>query len=38
MAMSAEHISKFAAPHQQWQRPYMSEKFSSGTKNPEQTT
>ena len=37
MAMSAEHRSKFLALHQQWWHLQMSEKFSSGTKNPEQT-
>ena len=37
MAMSAEHRSKFAALHWQWWHLHMSEKFSSGTKNPKQT-
>ena len=37
MAMSAEHRSKFAALHRQWWRLHMSEKFSSGTKTPNQT-
>ena len=32
MAMSAEHRSKFAAPHLKWRRLQMSEKFSSVTK------
>ena len=36
MAMSAEHRSKFAALHRPLWRIYMSEKFSSGTKNPKQ--
>ena len=36
MVMSAEHRSTFAALHRQWRRPYISEKFSSGTKNPKQ--
>ena len=34
MTISAEHRSKFAAPHRQWSRLQMSEKFSSGTKTP----
>ena len=38
MAMSAEHRSKFAARHRQWWRLRMSEKFSSGTKNPNKQT
>ena len=37
IAMSAEHRSKFAALRRQWWRLLMSEKFSSGTKNPTQT-
>ena len=37
MAMSAEHRSKLAAVHRQWWRLHMSEKFSSGMKNPKQT-
>ena len=36
MAMTTEHRSKFAALHRQWWRLHMSEKFSSGTKNPKQ--
>ena len=32
----AEHRSKFAAFHRYWWRLVMSEKFSSGTKNPKQ--
>ena len=37
MALNAEHKSKFAALHPQWWRLHMSEKFSSGMKNPKQT-
>ena len=37
MAISAKHRSKFAALHRQWCRLDMSEKFSTGTKNPKQT-
>ena len=37
MTMSAEHRSKFAALHQQCCRLHMSEKFSSGTLNFNQT-
>ena len=37
MAMSAEHMSKFAAFHRQWWRLHMSEKCSSGTINSTQT-
>ena len=37
MAMSAEHRSKFEALHRQWWPLHMSEKFSSGTRNPKQT-
>ena len=35
MALSAEHRSKFAALHRNWWRLHTSEKFSSGTKNPQ---
>ena len=34
MDMSVESKSKFAAPHRQWFRLQMSEKFSSGTFTP----
>ena len=37
MSMSAVHMSKFAALNRQWWRLHMSEKFSSGMKNPKQT-
>ena len=37
MAMSADKRSKFAAPHRQWWRLHMSEKFSIGTKTPQKT-
>ena len=37
IAMSAEHGWKFAALHRQWRCLHMSEKFSSGMKNPKQT-
>ena len=33
MSMSAEHMSKFAAPHRQWRCLHMNEKFSSEMKN-----
>ena len=36
MTMRAEHRSKFAALHRQCWRLHMSEKFSSGTKKPNQ--
>ena len=35
MTMSAEYRLKFAAFHRQWWRLHMSEKFSSGTKTPQ---
>ena len=38
MALSAEHISKFAALHRQLWRFHMSEKISSGTKYHKQIT
>ena len=38
MAISTEQRSKFAALHRQWWRLRMSEKLSSWTKNPKQTS
>ena len=38
MSLSAEHKSKFAALRRQWWRLHMSEKFSSGTKKPNEKT
>ena len=38
MAMSAEHMLKFAAPHRQSWHLRMSKKFSSGTKTPNKQT
>ena len=37
MATSAEHRSKVAALYRRWWRLNMSEKISTGTKNPKQT-
>ena len=37
MAISAEHRSNFEAFHRTYFGLQMSEKFSSGTKNPKQT-
>ena len=38
MTISAEHRSNFTALHWQWWRLHMSEKFSSGMKNPNKQT